>query len=87
MEGRRLVLRNDIVIEGGEAGMSGGFLWCYIQGRTLEEMAQIFLNPSNTRNIVFEYGEMSTQYDGYTKCTNLMIDVDGLVSICMTKGA
>lgn len=83
MTGRRLILNNDIVIENGEAGYSAGFLWCYITGYTMAEAAEIFLSPGNTARIIFQYGEMEDQYDGYTECMNLMIDTDGKISVCL----
>ena len=87
MEGRRLILNDDITIEDGTAGYAGGFLWCYFTGMTLAAAAVIFLNAENTQLIVFQYGEMEDRYEGYTNCTNLATDADGRISVCLTKGA
>lgn len=87
MEGLRLILNNDITIEGGRAGYAGGFLWCYFTGYTLAEAAAAFLNPANTALIVFQYGEMEDRYEGFTTCTVLSTDADGQISVCLTKGA
>lgn len=73
-------------IENGEAGYSGGFLWLYIVGMTLPAVAAIAFDPAKTGHIVFQYGEMQDEYDGFTVCTDLSIDNDGRVSVCMVKG-
>lgn len=86
MEGLRLILNNKIIIENGSAGYSGGFLWLYFAGYTLPEAGAIFFDPSNTAKIVFQYGDMEDTYDGFTVCTNLMIDSDGSISVCLIKG-
>ena len=86
MEGLRLILNDTITIEGGRAGYSGGFLWLFFTGFTLPEAGAIFFDPSNTSKIVFQYGEMEDTYDGFTVCTNLMIDSDGSISVCLSKG-
>ena len=83
----RLILADQTIIDGGSAGCSQGFLWLYFSGMTLQDAAAIFFDPSKTRAIVFQYGEMSDEYIGYTVCTNLSIDSDGVVSVCMVKGA
>ena len=81
----RLILGN-LTIENGRAGYSNGRLWCWITGYTMASAAQIFFNPENTSHIVYEYGELQDVYDGYTNCTNLFIDSDGQISVCLTKG-
>jgi len=85
MEGQRLILNDDITIEGGTAGYSGGFLWCYFTGMTLAAAAVIFLNAEYTQTIIFQYGDMEDRYDGFTTCTDLAVDVDGNISVCLTK--
>ena len=86
MEGRRLILNDETVIEGGEAGMSSRHnLWLWFTGYTLMEAAEIFFNPNKTAKIVFQFGEMETEYKGYTNCTSISIDMDGKVSVCMVQ--
>lgn len=70
----------------GEAGLSSGFLWLTVRGLTLQEAAAIAFNPAKTGRITFEYGDMKDVYIGFTVCTSLMIDTDGVVSICLVKG-
>lgn len=84
--GQRLILMDGTQIEDGKAGYSDGRLWCWVTGYTLAEAAAIFLDPAKTGKIVYEYGEMSTEYDGFTSCTNLFIDNDGKVYACLAKG-
>ena len=86
MEGQRLILNNGTVIEGGSAGYSGGFLWCYFSGMTLAQVSGLFLDPANTARIVFQYGEMEDTYTGYTTCMNMGVDADGNGSVCLFKG-
>ena len=86
MNGRRLILNDGTIIEGGEAGYDSGFLRCWISDFPITEAAQIFLNPDKTAVIVFEYGEMSDRYEGFTDCRSISINVDGLTSVCMVRG-
>lgn len=86
MDGRRLILNDSLKIEGGEAGASGGYMWLYIPGWTMAKAAKIFMDPQYTQKIEFQYGEMSDIYRGYTNCTVLQQDADGMISVCMVKG-
>ena len=86
MEGRRLVLNDGTTIENGEAGLFNNHLWLYITGMTLSAVAGLFFDPSKTARIVFQYGDMEDVYTGYVNCTDLSINNDGRVSVCMEKG-
>lgn len=83
--GRRLILNDGTIIAGGQAGCSQGFLWCYINGYTMQQAASLFFNSEKTAKIVFQYGEMEDEYNGFTNCININVNTDGLVSICMVK--
>lgn len=83
--GRRLILNNGTIIEGGEAGYSSGNLWLWFTGWTLQQAAAVFFNPAATMRIVFQYGEDEDVYLGYTDCTGLSIDEDGRISVCLVK--
>lgn len=85
MKGIRLILNDGTVIENGRAGYAEGCLWCYITGYTMMQAAALFLDAEKTARIVFQYGEMQDEYEGYTNCVNIQIDVDGEVSVCMKK--
>ena len=87
MRGQRLILNDGTVIENGRAGYSQGFLWLFLTGYTLPQAAGLFFDAEKTAKIIFQYGEMEDEYDGYTSCIRLLIDNDGLVSVCMEKGA
>lgn len=82
----RLILNDGTIIENGTAGFAQGFLWLWFTGYTMAQAAQTFLDPAKTSRIVFEYGQMSDTYEGFTDCTVLMIDADGRVSVCLKKG-
>ena len=84
-KGRRIILADNTKIEGGECGYSDGFIWCWMSGKTMAQAAAIFTKPKNTEVIVFEYGEMSDRYEGYTECRNIMMESDGRIAVCMTK--
>ena len=78
---------NDGTILDGSVGYAEGFLWCYLTGYTMAEAATMFLDPQKTEKIVFTYGADEDTYEWFTNCTRLMIDVDGKVSVCLTRGA
>ena len=69
-------------------GASGGALHIDITGAPgLLELAQIFGDPAKTAHIVFEYGEMSDTYDGYTHLLRIAENEwrDGATLVTMTK--
>lgn len=81
----RLILNDGTVIDGGRAGYAAGCLWLYFAG-TIQQAAAIFLDPAKTARIVFEYGEMEDVHEGFTNCTSINCDIDGNISVCMTRG-
>ena len=83
--GRRLILNDGTTIENGQAGYSQGFLWCYFTGYTMQQAASLFFDSEKTARIVFQYGEMEDEYNGFTNCININVNTDGLVSVCMVK--
>lgn len=86
MEGRRLILKDGTIIEGGNAGYSNGTLWLWLPGMTMAEAAVILFNPSKTSVVWFQYGDEEEEYKGYTTCTAIMAE-EGQISACMKKGA
>ena len=82
----RIVLMDGTILNDSSAGYADGHLWLTIVGKTLQEAALLFLDPSKTARIQFDYGEMRDVYEGFTVCTNLFIDSDGVISVCMVKG-
>lgn len=84
--GRRLILADGTTIEDGEAGQAAGFLWLYIPGLNMREVADTVLDEEKTAEIRFEYGEMADTYTGYTECRSINRDWDGRISVCMVKG-
>ena len=85
MEGRRVILKDGTRFENGEAGYASGFLWLYLRGCSMASAASTFMNPLKTDLIVFQYGDMEDRYEGFTKCTDLMDDRNGTISVCMVK--
>lgn len=86
MDGRRLILNDGTIIDDGVAGYSEGFLWLWFTGYTMQQAASLFFDATKTEHIVFQYGEMADEYNGFTTCRSLMIDADGRISVCMVKG-
>lgn len=84
-KGQRLILADGTTIENGSCGYASAHLWCWLPGSTMQEAAALFFDASKTARIVYEYGEMSDVYEGFTVCTNLFID-DGQISVCLVKG-
>ena len=64
--GRRIILKDGTTFEDSGCGYADGFLWCYITGLTLQDVVQTMMNPEKTVKIVYEYGEMSDTYEGFT---------------------
>ena len=85
MKRLRLILNDGTAIEGGRAGYAAGSLWLYFAG-TMQQAVSMFLDPAKTARIVFVYGEMSDEYEGFTNCTSINCDIDGNISVCMVKG-
>ena len=86
LEGLRLILMDGTTLENATAGSAGGFLWCMVPGMTMAQAASVFFDPEKTGHIVFQYGEMSDEYDGYTTCTAIMTDTGGNISVSLTRG-
>lgn len=84
--GRRIILRDGTVIENGDVGYSQRMLWLWFTGYSMQEAALMVFDPSKTARIVYQYGEMQDEYEGYTNCITLQIDVDGRIAVCLTKG-
>ena len=85
MEGLRLILMDGTILENATAGSAGSFLWCNVPGMTMAQAAAVFLDPEKTGHIVFQYGEMTDEYDGFTNCTALM-ETGGNISVSLTRG-
>ena len=85
MEGRRLILNDETVIEGGQAGYFSGFLWLWLPGLTMQNAATIAFDADKTERITFQYGEMQDEYEGFTRCIRLM-EEEYEIAVCLTKG-
>ena len=85
MHGVRLILNDGTVIENGRAGYSEGHLWCYMTGYTIQQVAEMFLDRIKTSKIFFQYGEMQDEYDRFTNCVNISVNVDGEAAVCLIR--
>ena len=87
MEGVRLILNDGTIIENGRCGYADGSLWAHLPtGYTMQQAASLFFDAEKTSKIVFQYGDMSEEYDGFTECVNLYINTDGEIWVCLKKG-
>ena len=84
--GQRLIFADGTTIENGRCGYSDGHVWCWVTGYSMQNAALIFFDANKTYRIIYEYGEMSDTYENFTNCVNLMVDNDGMISVCLTKG-
>ena len=81
----RIVLKNGMVIEGGSAGLSEGFLWLWLPNWTMRQAVDIVFDESIIGKIIFQYGEEEDVWTGFTNCVS--IDVRGdETAICLRKG-
>ena len=87
MEGQRLILKDGTELENCSAGYADGYLWCYLIGLTLQEAAALFFDPAKTDKIIYQFGDMSAEYDGFTVCKSISDNGGGHVSVCMVRGA
>ena len=85
MKGQRLIMNDGTIIENGSAGYAEGCLWLKLPGYTMQQAAALAFDDEKTSRVVFQYGEMSDTYEGFTNCVNINQDYDGLVSVCMKK--
>jgi hypothetical protein len=81
-----LIFADGTTIEGASCGYAEGNLWCWVTGYTMPQAAQVFLDPAKTERITFQHGETEDVFEGFTKCTNLFINVDEQISACLQKG-
>ena len=82
--GRRIRMNDGTVWEGSECGYAQGFLWLFLHGIGIREAGPVVLDPEATEKIVFEYGEMQDEYNGYT-CVKVIRDDDDGCSVCLTR--
>ena len=80
-----IVLNNKTIIS-GSAGLAEGFLWLWFTGYTFAQVYSIFTDANKTGSIVFNYGEQSKTYEGYTDLRVISFDAGDNVSICLRKG-
>ena len=77
-------MNDGTVIENGEAGKTSSSLWLFMPGYTMQQAAAVAFDSNKTSVIVFEYGEMTDTFNGYTSCVNISAE-DGQASVCLTQ--
>lgn len=83
--GQRIILKDGTTLENGRCGYAEGFLWCWVR-MTIQQAAELFFDPEKTGTIIFEYGEMQDEYEGFTSCTRIMQGEDE-TAVCLVKQA
>ena len=84
MEGRRLIFANGITWEGTELGAADGTVWLFLYGITLMQALPVITNQAATEKIIFQYGEMSETFEGYTHLKVITEDATGCQA-CLVK--
>lgn len=88
MSERYIKLADGTIYENGECGYADGILWCYLPvGTDMKTAFADFSEPTKTEHIVFHYGVMESEYDGFTDIRLCMIGYDGDVRVQLFKGA
>lgn len=80
----RLILNDGTEIENGRAGYAEGFLWLRLPDFTMAEAAMLVLNTEKTARIIFQYGEMQDEYEGFTNCIRIIAE-ESEISVCMVR--
>ena len=85
--GRRVILNDGTIIEDGGAGYDSGILWVHFTGYTMEQTASLFFDNKKTQKIIFQYGEMQDEYEEFTNCFSIQIDMDGVTYVGLKQNA
>ena len=87
MSERYLVLADGTELDRCECGYSQGTLVCWLPSdMDLRIAFDAFSDPAKTSHIVFHYGSMQTEYDGYTELCSLHRDYDRQIVIFLQRG-
>lgn len=81
---QKITMNDGTVFDNSGCGYSEGFLWCYLTGYALQDVAGTFFNADATGHIVYEYPLETIEYDGYTSVKAMMATEKGC-SICLCK--
>ena len=84
MEGRRTRFSDGTTWENCNAGYADGFLWLYTDGVTLMEALPVVTDAEATETIVYEYGNMSDTYEGFTHLKMIQDRPEGC-SVCLER--
>lgn len=84
-EGRRVILADGTEWENADAGYADGVLWLYLHGRTMMEVLPAITDPEKMAEIIYEYGEESIIYEGFTDIRAILNREDGC-SVGLKKG-
>lgn len=86
MEFKKLTFANDVILGDSECGFYEDTLWCYISGRPLLEVVQLFSKPENFNKVIFEFGTSSLfrriTYTGFVKLKSIEIAAN-TINVCI----
>lgn len=82
--GRRIILADETTYENSDAGYADGSLWLYLNGVSMIEAWPGVVDPEKTATIIYEFGEDSITYTGYTSIQIIMATETGC-KVCLRK--
>ena len=84
-------MRNTLILNDGTrlvvsyCGANAGYLWIDVYEKSFYECAYLFSNQKLTSRMVYEFGEMHQEYEGYTELTVVMAE-DDYVKVALKRG-
>lgn len=79
-----IVLADGTVLEDSECGYADYTLWCYVKGKTISEVFELFIDPKKTSHISYVHNGNHDDYEGFTKL-NLIKQSEFTVDVRMVK--
>ena len=80
-----LIFSDGTVIEDGFCSLDGEELICIIKGFSMNQSAQLFLDPARTARIEYRTQYESRIYDGFSDCWSIFKDANGKITAIMRK--
>lgn len=79
-----LTMNDGTVLSVNLCGAAEGFLWLGVLNRTLAECKSLFMDPSRTPRMVYDFTAGKTIFEGYTEFVTARQD-DVTVRVCMKR--
>lgn len=72
-----LVLADGTILENSSGGYADRNLWCWINGKTMNECYALFTDPEKTKTITVNYATSQIIYKGFTELLLIKKGTDG----------